>query len=134
MFKTISSFDDRNDQAKQIHFSSSSVFRKYALWDVVIVSLWCNIGSEQDGKTRWSRPCVILRISWSMIIIAPLTTKHKPGNEKSNIECHVWETTSYCLINHMRSIDIKRIQRKIWSVSKEELWIIKNSLRIMLWF
>lgn len=130
--KTVQSFDDRNTLAKSIHFSDQTRRSSYRAWDIVIISLWCNIWSEQDGKKQRWRPCLIISIIWWMAIICPLSTKRKPNTEHINIHCVIDGVESYCLLNQIRSVDIKRIVRNFWRIDESAFRVIKTSLQSVL--
>lgn len=113
----IKQFDDWNIEKKKINkrekFPEFVLSRE--LW-------WCqigvNVGSEQDGKgENFERPVVIIKqLSDRTFLIVPTTSKNKDNKN------HVKVTTldgkfSYALVDQVRVIDIKRINRKIGTIS-----------------
>lgn len=77
------------------------------------VSFGINVGSEQDGRgNNFERPVLIIkRLSSNMYYVLPISTKSK------RIDLHkpiVHDTVKgYVLLDQMKAIDKKRLQRKI---------------------
>lgn len=79
---------------------------------------WCvlglNIGFEENGKNElFERPILILKkINRNLFIGAPLTTKYKGESYKFSIG-KIRGSYSYVLIDHVRTLSIKRLEEKI---------------------
>ncbi len=85
---------------------------------------WChvgvNVGREQDGKgVNFERPVVILkRLSKDTFLIVPTSSKNK--NNKNYIKVSIGEKFSFALIDQIKVIDIKRLNRKIGTILKSD--------------
>lgn len=104
--------------------------KKGEIWDVYLDPIR---GSEQGGR----RPAVILsgdlvNANLKTIIICPLTTKLKnyqgnlilEPNQKNGLS-----KKSEVMTIHIRSISKERFKAKIGKISKEEMYVVLESLR-----
>lgn len=101
------------------------VFKDKEIW-------WCrfglNIGSEQNGiGDNFERPVVIIKkLSKTTFLCAPLSTKNKMNKFQSEINTH---TKGYALIDQIKVLDIKRLQRKISDCNEIEFKTLKIKLK-----
>lgn len=85
---------------------------------------WCiwglNIGHEENGKNElFERPVLILKkINKDLFIGAPLTTKYRGESYKFSIG-KIKGEYNYVLIDHFRSLSIKRLEEKIATLNNK---------------
>ena len=111
---------------------------QYKQFDVVQVDLNPIIGSEQSGV----RPCIVLQTNavedvCKTTIIAPLTTKGLDYFYPYEVEVvkskeNGLKMTSKIKMNHIRSIDRRRILHKIGTLEKEYEGLVFGALDIVL--
>ena len=97
-------------------------------YQIIIVNLDPTIGSE----IKKTRPCVIISPDemnkyLRTVIIAPITSKSKNYPTRINIE--IEGHTDWVVIDQIRTIDKKRIIKKIGSLSKSEKKEIKEIIK-----
>ena len=121
------------EKEKLNHLVSLAQPRVGEIWTV---KLWINIGSEENGKWAYLRPCLVLKRVWSLYFVVPCTTKGKDNNKfYKKIESlffltSTWESiSSYILVTHCRTIDGKRFVKYKWSLSGDEFFAIKKLLQ-----
>lgn len=120
-------FDGWNKVKKRTNSKDPRLYNPREIW-------WCifgvNIGTEQDGKNDWyTRPCVILRgFGPDACLVAPLTTsKHK---NKFRIPVgSIDDRESVANISQMRTIDTRRLQRKLGFLDEELFSEIRKAAR-----
>lgn len=106
---------------------------KIKLGDIFYANLNPTIGSEQDGI----RPVLVVqnnkgnRFSPTIVII-PITS----SLTKTNLPTHVrlestngLEKESIALIEQIRTLDKRRLIRKITSISKQDLDLVKDAIK-----
>lgn len=93
------------------HHKIQTTFCK--VWEIWYTKIWCNIGSEIDGKWWFIRPVVILKIVWSLIFICPLTSKTKTGDFYYKIN-----DKNTAILSEAKCIDKKKIDKKNKSYRK----------------
>ena len=120
-------FDLWNEKKKAIDRSNRQLFfKEREIW-------WChlgtNVGVEEDGKgTQFSRPVVILRkYSRYQLFVVPLTTQIKEHPLRYNFTLQ--EREQGALIAHARSIDYRRLQRRIGRLPQGVFSGIKNAVK-----
>ena len=104
----------------------------YKRGDLIYVNLSPVIGSEQDGI----RPAVIVQNDKGnkfspTIIILPITSKNKnllPTHIKINSNMYGLPKNSVILAEQIRTIDKKRIIKKIGKIDENVLILIKKAL------
>ena len=102
-------------------------FKEQEIW-------WCsfghNISDEENGKgDNFMRPVVILRkYNKNLALVAPTSTKLKDNQYYHTIE---YESNKYSvLISQMKTIDTKRLQKKIVSLSDNDFQkLIQNIIK-----
>ncbi len=93
---------------------------------------WCslgtNVGIETDGKhEQFERPVLILKKFYKdMLWVLPLTT-HK-HNDFFHKEVAHDRGKSWVMLTQIRTVDSKRLLRKLGTISHEELISIQNSI------
>ncbi|MBI1857017.1 type II toxin-antitoxin system PemK/MazF family toxin [Candidatus Saccharibacteria bacterium] len=112
-------FDSWNGIKKIIEENTNNAFCKNA--EVWWCSLGLNVGFEQDGKNElFERPVLVARkfnkfVFWGV----PLSTKIKPENLHYLQLRHDNQDYS-AIISQLRLYDSKRLQRKMYKISKTE--------------
>lgn len=106
---------------------------KIKLGDIFYANLNPTIGSEQDGV----RPVLVVqnnkgnRFSPTIVII-PITSSLSKTSIPSHVELRSTtglEKKSIALVEQIRTLDKKRILRKITSISKEDLENVKLAIK-----
>ena len=104
---------------------------KYHIWprEIWSASIWINIWNESDGKTGFQRPVLIISKVWSVFWVLPMTTKWKDNNifyhKIASVASYI---SSYVLLSQIRTIDKRRLQYRMATISEAEFTIIKKSL------
>ena len=89
---------------------------------------WCrigvNIGNEENGKGEfYQRPVIIIKkFTNNFILIAPLTSKKHTGDWYLKIE--IKDEISYVILNQIKPIDTKRLEKNICEISENKIKII----------
>lgn len=90
---------------------------------------WCkfgvNVGNEALGKgTSFKRPVLVLKkFSTDVFLAVPLTTKIHRGTWYYSIYYH--ETWRCLILNQARTLDRKRLEKKIVEITAQELRSVK---------
>ncbi len=89
----------------------------YLRYEVYLVNLDPTIGSE----IKKTRPCVIIspnemNENISTIIVAPLTSTQR--NYPKRINCHVQDKEGQIVLDQIRTIDKKRLIKKIDTINR----------------
>jgi len=131
-------FDHWNAEKQAIHFSKTRKFyvNPREIW---YVKMGQNIGNEENGKKKFKRPVLILKIVGNMIFAVAMTTQGKDGspfyhkikNSTFN-EKHIKKDRSYVILSQVKSMDKKRFIEKMGIVKKDEFEFIKQKLREIL--
>ena len=106
---------------------SKNIFYKEG--EIYWMSIGKNVGFEEDGKGDvFARPVIVVKgISRTLFFGIPLTSQPKSGTFFFSIEFN--NSTSYGLINQMRSFDTSRISGKcIGHLNKDVLARIRRQL------
>ena len=99
-----------------------------------------NIGAEQNGKTEFSRPVLVLKKVGSLFFTVALTTKGKPENnfylklsDLSMDEDHLKNIgQSWLILSQVRVMDKRRFLEKIGTVGSKEFNSVKLKLTTLL--
>jgi len=102
-----------------------SMFEQYS---VILVNLDPTVGSE----IKKTRPCVIIspnemNFNINTLIIAPMTSKSKNYPTRIKID-----DNSYIVLDQIRTIDKKRVIKKLGKLEKNSIFKIKQILKEML--
>ncbi len=110
-----------------IHIKKKSVYRKEG--QICWINFGQNIGSETYGKGDYfTRPALVLKKYFGKsAVIIPLTSKKKEGFLYRKI-IDVNGGVHYALLYQIRYIDGKRINKKVSSISKDEMKSLKLQL------
>ena len=94
-------------------------------YDIILVNLDPTLGSE----TKKTRPCVIIspdemNDNLKTLVIAPMTTQSK--NYPTRVEVFHQNVTGYVVIDQIRTIDKKRVIKKLDILSSSEIQTVKD--------
>ncbi len=121
-------FDKWNLEKKRLH---SMGLRKSAHQrDVWWCALGLNLGSEEDGKGwNYLRPVLILKSFGNVICtILPISTSNKEHWTKIEIG-FINNRPSKILLNQIRSVDTRRLIRKICRLDNSKYEEIRKAVR-----
>ena len=101
---------------------------KIAQYEIVIVNLDPTIGSE----IKKTRPCVVVSPNeindyLRTIIIAPITSKSK--NYPTRIEIKVQGKKNWVVIEQIRTIDRRRVYKKVGNLMDAEIMKVKKVIK-----
>lgn len=104
-------------------------FHEREIW---FCSLGTNIGHEQDGKQNlYERPILIVKkFNQNLFWAIPITSTQKTGSYYFSIPYNSKDYSA--ILSQLRILDKKRLQRKIYMISKEEHQMLKNKLQDIL--
>lgn len=130
--KYIKKFDEWNSLKTAINNKSCQplFFSERELW-------WCsigvNIGIEIDGKNKlFERPILILKVlNRDMVWCLPITSSNKAGN-KFYFDFKIGDQVYSINLGQMRTIDTRRLIRKIGCITKFDFECVKTTLRGLL--
>ena len=121
-------FDKWNLEKKRLH---SMGLRKSAHQrDVWWCALGLNLGSEEDGKGwNYLRPVLILKSFGNVVCtILPISTSNKEHWTKIDIGL-INSRPSKILLNQIRSVDTRRLIRKICRLDNSKYEEIRKAVR-----
>ena len=100
-------------------------------YDVFLINLDPTVGHE----IKKVRPCLIIspnemNDSIQTIIIAPMTTKSHPYPTRIQIKFD--KKDGWIVLDQIRTVDKKRLIKKLGKINKKENEIVKNVLKEML--
>ena len=116
-----------------VYNKGGKVYLKIKLGDIFYANLNPTIGSEQDGI----RPVLVVqnnkgnRFSPTIVII-PITSSLSNANIPSHVELlktSGLDKKSIALVEQIRTLDKKRLLRKITSIAKEDLENVKIAIK-----
>jgi len=124
-------FDRWNTTKKDLHKVASrpAFISEREIW-------WCalgiNVGREQDGRgDDFERPVVVLKkLSPDTCMAVPLSTKKKLDRFQSKVTHG--SVQGFALLDQIRVLDVKRMRRKIGTVSRREFSVMVNKLKQLL--
>lgn len=125
-----SDFDKRNKQKQSLHTQERQVFFKER--DVFFMSMWKNIGSEQNGKgKKFARPILVIKkFNNHMFWGIALSTVEKKWQYYDVFM--LWDKKQTVILSQLRCYSKKRLLDKIWMISKEDFFRIKEKIRMLL--
>lgn len=131
MFKD---FDNWNILKKEIEVLNKELFCKTR--DIWWCSLGINTGSETCGKnTSYERPVLVMHVfRKNLILVVPLTSKNR--DVPYRLEINYKNRISYAMIDQIKSISTKRLNRKVCRIESglfdEVLSSIKFNIKFFL--
>ena len=127
-----SDFDNWNEVKKNIENKTNII--QFKERDIFWASLGKNIGFEQNGKGNdFSRPILVVKkLNNHLFFGVPLSTKQKNGNFFFSFTLQ--DKTSNALLVKAKIIDVKRIDKKIGTMGKDDFQLLKSKLGNLLGF
>ncbi|MDP3729283.1 MAG: type II toxin-antitoxin system PemK/MazF family toxin [bacterium] len=124
-------FDQWNKIKKTIH--DSGEYKLYHVREIWWCSFGVNIGFEQDGSPdEYRRPVLILKgLSKQICFVIPLTTATQDHPLRPSIGL-VEGKAARALLSQMRTIDNKRLVRKIGYLNKDIFQRIQKAAKELL--
>lgn len=134
---TQENFDIWNEEKKLIHVSCLPQFYVNAR-EIWYVKLWVNVWFEQNGKSEYKRPVLVVKKVGNLFFVVPLTTHWKNDSifyyllknvtfkEKNKV------ARSFCILSQGKVLDKRRFLHKIWEIGEQESLIIKKKLKEIL--
>ncbi|MDO8517918.1 MAG: type II toxin-antitoxin system PemK/MazF family toxin [bacterium] len=127
-------FDSWNNLKKRIDARSDSDRVYFSEREIWWAQIGLNVGFEQDGKGELvQRPVLVIRkFNKRVLLVLPLSTKHKPGNRYYfNFVCPDGVERS-AILSQLRLIDIKRLTERMFVIEEKIFLGIKKALIDML--
>lgn len=124
-------FDAWNGVKKNIHAKNQLAFFKAR--DIFWANIGENVGFEQNGKgDDFTRPVLILKkFTTTMFFGVPLSTQSKSGSFFFDFE-FIDGQTSTALLVQAKMFDVKRLDKKIGTMGKDDFEKLKVKLRSLL--
>lgn len=120
-----------NEEKKQIEFQGKP--KRAKRWEIWVAKIWINIGSELSKDSFFTRPVLVVwnHMWWDLVAIIPITSKYNDNYSSFLFEIHNFEKyglrrKSYLCLNHLKTISIKRLTRRVngyyrWTYEKQML-------------
>ena len=100
--------------------------------------MWINLWFEENWKTEFLRPVLVLKKVWNLFFTVALTSKWKENNnfyyKFNNISLNnpKYKDSSYVILSQVKVMDKKRFFENIWSIWKDDYIEIKKRLTKLL--
>jgi endo-1,4-beta-D-glucanase Y len=100
--------------------------------------MWVNIGFEENWKSEFLRPVLVLKKVWSLFFTVALTSKWKDNHDfyykfrDLELNNPKYKNSSYAILSQVKVMDKKRFFENIWNVSKNDFVEIKKKLKQIL--
>ena len=126
-------FDAWNEQKKKIH-NDREVEKYPKPREIWLTKMWVNIGDEQNGKEKFTRPVLILKKIWSLFFCVALSTKNKESFFYKKLQtAHFIDwfevSDSVLIVSQAKNFDKKRFIKQIGRIEQEEFLEIKKLLK-----
>lgn len=112
-------YEQRNKEKQWLNSKNNEKFyvNTREIW---YCKLWINVWFEQNGKTEFRRPVLVLKKVWTMFLICPLTTKIKNTDRHHTLPEYATPKVSSLILSQIRVIDKKRFMDKVGEVKKQD--------------
>jgi len=132
-------FDKWNEEKKKLEKEKNEDFY-VNVREIWFTKMWINLGFEENGKSEFLRPVLVLKKVWNLFFTVALTSKWKNNNfyyykinnlilsEKNN----KYINSSYCILSQVKVIDKKRFTQNIWIISEGDFKNIQKKLKTLL--
>ncbi len=120
-------FDEWNEVKKKTEAEPRRFYRVREIW---WFRIGLNVGTEQNGKDAfYTRPGLIVKsFGPDSCCIVPLTTSNRKHPFRIPIG-KIEEKEAMVNLSQIRTIDAKRLEKKIWLLSINKFSIIKKAIR-----
>ncbi len=139
MVKTRGDFDAWNDKKQEIHFGNADTNIFVSEREIRYITMWCNIWYEENGKTEFRRPVLVIKKVWNLFFTVAMTTKgknsvfyHKILQGEFYQKNRKHKDSSYIILSQVKVVDKKRFTQKIGVVAQNEFLVIKEKLKTFL--
>lgn len=98
---------------------------------------WCslgiNIGDEENGKgDLFDRPVLIYeKFGQNLFLCIPVSSHARPDG-RFYLQVNIRGSVQSLLLSHLRTVDFKRLSRKIGKLSVEDFQKTKQAIRVLL--
>jgi mRNA interferase MazF len=122
-------FDSWNNVKKKVEMDIKEQEKFPQEGEVRICFVGKNIGCEQNGGgDNFSRPVVVIKkFNNKMFWVVPLSTKQKKFDFYYNFDLNSKKISA--ILAQLKLMSIKRLERKMGNIEKENLLKIKSKLR-----
>ena len=130
-------FDKWNAEKKDIHKKEDEIFY-VNIREIWFTKMWINIGFEENGKTEFLRPVLVLKKVWNLFFTVALTSQWKDNNyfyykfNDVSLKNPKYKYSSYAILSQVKIMDKKRFFEHSWSIWKEDFNEIKKRLKQVL--
>jgi len=98
---------------------------------------WVELDPTRDAVMAKTRPCFVLSASEinqhrKTVVVIPLTTAPTPPTPPLLIAVPSAGASSKARIEHIRAVDKSRLQRKLGTLSGQDLYAVEEALRRVL--
>ena len=130
-------FNKWNDEKKIIHKKDYDNFY-VNVREIWYIKMGINIGFEENGKTEFLRPVLVLKKVWNLFFTVALTSQWKDDNyfyykfNDVSLKNPKYKDSSYAILSQVKSTDKKRFFEHGGSISKEDFVEIKKRLKQIL--
>lgn len=130
-------FDKWSEEKKEIHKKEYETFY-VNVREVWYIKMWINIGFEENWKTEFLRPVLVLKKVWNLFFTVALTSKWKDKNyfyykfKDISLKNPKYKDSSFAILSQVKTIDKKRFFEHAWNISKEDFIEIKKRLKQVL--
>ncbi len=134
-------FDTWNEEKKIIHTKKQTDDFFVNPREIWFVKMGMNIGFEENGKSEFVRPVLVIKKVGMLFFTIALTTKGKEDNKFYHKFLHAVFTEkhfhnsgrSFAILSQARVFDKKRFQERIGILPSDEFEIVKQKItRILL--
>lgn len=129
IFSSKVEFTQWNDQKFDLHLREKILDFYVDPGEIWYVKLGVNVWFEQNGKSEFQRPVLVVSRIGMLFFILPLSTKNKINKFYYSLTFVHFDKPSLVVLSQARVIDKRRFVNAIGMVSDEELLVIKKLLR-----
>lgn len=130
-------FDEWNDNKKEIHKKEYEDFY-VNVREIWFTKMWINVWFEENWKSEFLRPVLVLKKVWNLFFTVALTSQGKENNYfyyKFNeifLKNPKYKNSSYAILSQVKVMDKKRFFENVWNISEKDFSEIKKRLKQIL--
>lgn len=132
-------FDEWNDNKKEIHKKEYEDFY-INVREIWFTKMWINVWFEENWKSEFLRPVLVLKKVWNLFFTVALTSQGKEKNYfyYKIVDLNLTEknkkyiNSSYCILSQVRVMDKKRFSQNVWNISNNDFIKIQKRLKNIL--
>lgn len=132
------SFDDWNEEKKLLNALDDKRNFYINPREIWYVKMGKNVGFEENGKTDFLRPVLVLKKVGILFFVVAMTSKGKDKNVfyhrilKVSLHNKKYQESSFVILSQVKVMDKKRFLEMAGSIPKEEFIEIQKKLRAIL--